>query len=577
MADTTPIRLDRYELRERIGAGGTARVYKAYDTTLEREVAIKVLYEHLAEDAAFQERFEREAKLVAAFNHPNIVQVYDFSAQKQFDRAIYYMVMSYIPGHTLRQELERAAERGERLPFSRILSIMRHIASALGYAHAHGMVHRDVKPGNILIRPDGTAVLTDFGIARMIRSDRLTQQGVTSGTPTYMSPEQAAGEAGDSRSDLYALGIILYEMLSGSPPFDDDSNLSVMLKHMQTPVPTLPPVDGLNTEQISRFIGRALAKDPAQRFQSADQFITALERAFDLEPAEDDEDRTSLLMRRPTAVSDPSAQLKKTTLGLPALPVPQPIGAIAALIGITGLLLILLIFVIARPGTPPQAAVSPTAAMTPLAAGLVPAMTGNSPFFNTRFTPEDFYNTYWQQSEDEFITRRILPQGGYRLENRLANTGMTSIVETGMPYDEDISISMDALLDDTSSRASAYGIVFRYQDENNYNVFTVDGVGRYSIWTRENGVWRELRSAGESWTTDSAVKPIGEQNRLSVTILNNEIVGYVNSRRLVRVIETTFASGGVGIYLAADAGSAAVNIDRYRVFSSVPSMTSPSG
>ncbi len=595
MSDSAPIRLDRYELRERIGAGGTARVYKAYDTNLDRLVAIKILYEHLAEDSAFQERFEREAKLIATFNHPHIVQVYDFNVQQRDDRAIYYMVMSYIPGPTLRQELEEATRLGRRLPVQRILPIMTHLADALGYAHAHGMVHRDVKPGNIIIRPDGSAVLTDFGIARMIRADRLTQQGATSGTPTYMSPEQASGEPGDARSDLYALGIMLYEMLNGQPPFDDDNNLSVMLKHMNSPIPSLAALEigAIDRAQLNAFIQQALAKDPVQRFQSAKAFIGALERVFGIGTASDD-DRTSVLIpivdRGSSNVSmaradDPDA--RRTTLGLPIPSTPRGVGAAFGLIGLALLLVVVVMIAIMNTGFTPSASSfdsTPTEQGDP--SDIIPSMTGgvsvvasmtggSSIYFSTDFAPADPNNLRWTIVDNEMLSTTITPEGVYRIDNHVPNSAITTIVQAEGNYGS-ISLTMEARLEATSQRASAYGIVFRYQDEDNYNVFAVDGVGRYSIWTRKDAIWRELRDAPESWTSDEAVRPIGEDNRLSVTLLGDSISGYVNDVRVTRVIDSTFRDGGgIGVYVATDDGTASVAIDAYRVFSSVPSMTSP--
>jgi serine/threonine protein kinase len=582
MSDNPSLRLDRYELRERIGAGGTARVYKAYDTTLDRLVAIKILYEHLAEDAAFQERFEREARMVAAFNHPNIVQVYDFNVQRADDRAVYYMVMSYIPGHTLRQEIEGAAARRATLPYRRVLTIMRDLAAALGYAHEHGMVHRDVKPGNILIRPDGGAVLTDFGIARMIRAERLTQQGVTSGTPIYMSPEQAGGEAGDERSDLYALGIMFYEMLTGQPPFADENNLSVMLKHMNAPVPPLPPLpDAPDLARLNGFIARALAKNPGDRYQTARAFIAALDAISSAQPDPIADDATSVLIPVPakgrtTGVNLPVSELnKRTTLGLPILTPPSRRTTRAfLLIGAALALTLIAVLVLSIPLdlAPPM---SGTSSMTDGSTS-VSSMTDNI-YFNAGFTPDDPTNTRWTPVENDMLIASITEDGFLRIENRLANRAVTSIVASGVAYTS-VSLSMDAQLHADSAQASAYGLVFRYQDEDNYNVFAVDGVGRYSIWVREAGIWRELRAAGESWTPDESVRAIGQTNRLSVTILGDEFTAYVNSRRVTRVTDPTFGDGGaIGVYVASDDGTATVLIDQFRVFSSVPSMTSPTG
>ncbi|MFN8530774.1 MAG: protein kinase [Anaerolineae bacterium] len=189
------MRINRYEIRERIGAGGMARVFKAWDTTLERPVALKILHDHLADDPTFKERFTREARFVAALNHPNIVQVYDFNVIERDGFPLYYMVMSYIPGSTLRDLLYDYGERGERLPVERVYQIMRNLTDAIGYAHANGMVHRDLKPGNVLLGAQGDAILTDFGIVRMLESSRLTQEGISTAPRSICLPEQVSGES----------------------------------------------------------------------------------------------------------------------------------------------------------------------------------------------------------------------------------------------------------------------------------------------------------------------------------------------------------------------------------------------
>src|SRR5215207_546419 len=183
MADFVGSRVDRYEVQARVGTGGMARVYRAHDTNLDRTVAIKILHEHLADDPSFKERFEREAKLVASLSHPNIVQVYDFNVVWRDEFPQYYMVMPFLPGKTLRDVLAEGAAKGELPSYDRVLEVMLSLTEALGYAHAAGMLHRDVKPANIMLTDKGKIILTDFGIARMVVSSRLTQDGVSTGTP----------------------------------------------------------------------------------------------------------------------------------------------------------------------------------------------------------------------------------------------------------------------------------------------------------------------------------------------------------------------------------------------------------
>src|SRR5262245_12502500 len=219
MSDLTGKVLGKYQLLERLGQGGMAEVYRAYQPGLDRYVAIKLLHSRLAAETGFIDRFKREAALVARLRHPHIVQVYDFEAENEF----YYMVMELIEGSTLNAELEE--RHLKKRPFSLVETahILSALASAIDYAHARGMIHRDLKPGNIMFTAEGQAVLTDFGIARMLDPAHQTVTGVITGTPAYMSPEQGRGERGDERSDIYSLGVILYEMITGRVPFEGNT------------------------------------------------------------------------------------------------------------------------------------------------------------------------------------------------------------------------------------------------------------------------------------------------------------------------------------------------------------------
>ncbi len=270
----------KYELQERIGRGGMAEVYRAYHAALDRNVAIKILHPFLGEDPAFKDRFESEARNVARLRHPNIVQVYDF--EHDTTRDLYYMVMEYIDGASLRARLLSLEFEGQRLTIPESINITRQLASALAYAHSRGMIHRDIKPGNIMFDSEGRVVLTDFGIARIISGPNMTASGSMVGTPAYMSPEQGLGQSGDNRSDIYSLGIVLYQMVTGTIPYDADTPIAVVLKHVNDP---LPPPSGLNPdipEGLERILYKALAKSPAERYQNVEEMIVHLD---DLEAA----------------------------------------------------------------------------------------------------------------------------------------------------------------------------------------------------------------------------------------------------------------------------------------------------
>src|SRR5947207_50453 len=253
---------NRYRIEQEIARGGMAEVYLARDESLNRQVALKALFPEFAREPSFVERFRREAQAAANLNHPNIVGIYDWGQED----GTYFIVMEYVEGRSLRDLI-----RSEGLiDPGRAADITAEIASALAFAHRSGVVHRDVKPGNVLITPQGNVKVTDFGIARAGASDGLTQTGSVMGTATYFSPEQAQGLPVDGRSDVYSLGIVLYEMVTGVVPFTGDSPVAVAYKHVrEEPLapsqrnPEVPP-------DLEKIILAALAKDPDHRYQSAD-------------------------------------------------------------------------------------------------------------------------------------------------------------------------------------------------------------------------------------------------------------------------------------------------------------------
>jgi len=276
MPDLTGMTLGKHRLLERLGRGGMAEVYRAYQPNLERDVAVKVMHSYMAEDPGFIGRFKREAKAVAALRHPNIIQVYDFDVEGD---DVYYMVMEYIGGETLKARLERLNTEGRRLPLREVERVFLALCDAMDYAHGQGRMHRDIKPANIMFDGD-RLVLTDFGIATIVGGTCYTAPGTMVGTPAYMSPEQCQGEPGDMRSDVYSLGIVLYEMLTGQVPFDADTPIAIVLKHINDPlpmprkiVPDLPPA-------MERIILKALAKSPEDRYQSAGELGNALRIAL---------------------------------------------------------------------------------------------------------------------------------------------------------------------------------------------------------------------------------------------------------------------------------------------------------
>ncbi len=253
-----------------------AEVYRAYQGTLDRYVAIKVLHAFLADDPEFKSRFEREAQNIAKLKHPNIVQVYDFDFDPEAES--YYMVMELIDGSTLKDRLSSIMSRGELLPIPEVIRIMRESASALAYAHSRNMIHRDVKPANLMLDHDNRVVLTDFGIAKIVTGAQFTASGGMVGTPAFMAPEQGLGEAGDERSDLYSLGIIMFQMLTGQLPYDAETPLAIILKHLNTPTPIARDINPNIPEELDRIVHKIISKEAQDRYQSAGALIEDLDR-----------------------------------------------------------------------------------------------------------------------------------------------------------------------------------------------------------------------------------------------------------------------------------------------------------
>lgn len=260
----------RYELQELAGSGGMSSVYRAYDRLLERPVAIKVLHEQYSKDPEYVERFRREAQAIARLSHPNIVTVIDRGEHEGRQ----YIVFEHVAGENLKEAVQRLGP----LPVGRALALAHQAARGLAFAHQHGVVHRDVKPHNVLIDAEGTAKVTDFGIARSLeREDGITETGAVLGTSDYLAPEQAAGQRVDASSDQYSLGALLYELLTGDVPYPAPNVVTAAMRHMNDPVPSVRATRPEVSPRVDTLVRRAMAKRPEDRYPTTDALIGALE------------------------------------------------------------------------------------------------------------------------------------------------------------------------------------------------------------------------------------------------------------------------------------------------------------
>jgi tRNA A-37 threonylcarbamoyl transferase component Bud32 len=293
----------RYEVEELAGKGGMSSVYRARDRVLGRRVALKILHEHFSTDDEYVERFRREARAIARLNHPNIVTVID---RGEFEGR-QFIVFEHVPGENLKDVVRRHGP----LPVPQAVALTHQVARALAFAHEHGIVHRDVKPQNVLLDENGSPKVTDFGIARSLDpKEGLTETGTLLGTSDYIAPEQASGKRVDERSDQYSLGVLLYELLTGEVPYPSETFMAAAMRHLNDPVPSVRERRRDVPAEVDAIIARAMAKDPNNRFPSTGAMEAALQAALvDAGPA--DEGATGVISRAPAPAARPRRRPKQ--------------------------------------------------------------------------------------------------------------------------------------------------------------------------------------------------------------------------------------------------------------------------
>ncbi len=312
----------RYELVELIGRGGMSSVWKAHDRLLDRTIAIKLLHEQFTQDDEYVERFRREARSVAQLSHPNIVTVID----RGEDEGRQYMVFEYVEGENLKQLIDRSGP----LPVRDALLLTLQMARALGFAHDRGLIHRDVKPQNVLLNEDGQPKMTDFGIARSVDVEGVTVTGTVLGTSEYIAPEQARGQRVDAQTDVYSLGVVLYELLAARVPFQGENFVAIALRHVNEPAPSVLELRPDCPPRVGLAIERAMAKRPEQRFGSMSEFCAELEAClYELDSSSEE---ATMISRPQAAPARPRREGRKRRRRVGAIL--WPITAVAAVIGV---------------------------------------------------------------------------------------------------------------------------------------------------------------------------------------------------------------------------------------------------
>ncbi len=374
--------IGRVRIEKLLARGGMAEVYLGTHLTLERQVAIKLLQSHIEEEPDLLERFHREAKVVGGLRHSNIVQIFDFDTIDGHP----YIVMEYLRGPTLANYLRSLHEKSERIPLPQVARLLNELTAALDYAHGQGVIHRDIKPGNIMLHKrsgvfqpdqpltdDVEIILTDFGLVRIAHATTHTAAGTVSGTPAYMSPEQARGDQTDQRTDIYSLGIVLYEMLAGRVPFEADSQLTVIYMHINNPPPPIPGVSG----PIQSIIDRALAKDPNDRYQRSGEMAADFFRSLKIERRSEEAKETQVVAPEvhaapPLPVQKPKPARSRAWLSVGVFSL---ICLLALGAGAWGMTSFLPSFSRATSTVPPTVAASPATMPVPVTGGL-PAADG---------------------------------------------------------------------------------------------------------------------------------------------------------------------------------------------------------
>ena len=552
--------LGPYRIINQVGRGGMATVYKAYQPSVDRYVAIKVLPSQLAESREFATRFQQEARIIAKLEHPHILPVFDYGESD----GVAYFVMRYMDAGTLKEKMIE----GRPLPLQEIDRLFTQLANALSYAHSKGIVHRDLKPANILIDSHGNVFLTDFGIAKLLESasPRLTQTDAIMGTPAYISPEQAQGQTVDQRSDIYSLGIILYEMVTGSVPFTAETPLAVLFKHISDPLPPPSLVKPDIRPSIEQVLLKALAKDPRDRFATAAEFVAAWERA--LQTAGHVTESETIPPPRPQAgaptPSKPLTMTKTATKsGLPTVWIVGCAVAACALFGLGGVAL--MASSLRGSSTPTSPPPTQTAQVIAPTNTDLPLPTATAVVINTGETllADDFSNDgNWGTLTDT--------DSSVEYESGTLNMQLfrENFVVWSTPNDEDyrnVHLEVTVTTNDTDP-TTAYGFICAQQTKSwSFYYLAATPAGEYAIIRATDGEDDVFLTGDGKWADSDQIAYKAASYRVSADCGNGRLTLYVDGKQIASVTDNTYGTGRVGLFAWSgdEAPSADVNFDDF--------------